>query len=356
MASSLRTGSGSGWTAAVRRILQHFSSSQRPGSSAFRCLPLMVEGQQVGLVVPAVARELRAFPEVFVEAAGCLELRGGRCPEERTEAVAQVLARLRAEGRLARLAQWRDEAYEVRPSFGAPALLRVERAAAPLLGILQFGAHLNAFVQRPAEGGEPASWETRMWLARRSPHKATYPGLLDNLVESWRPVEQGPPGVDSAGLTTTRGRDWVRVEPGRLCLLQAAGGISAGLGVEEALVKESWEEARLPPNLAAQARPVGCLSYAYEEREQAEPRAVVRECLFVFDLQVPQDFSPQVGDGEVQEFHLWPLDKVREAVSSGSFKPNCALVVLDFLLRHGLLHPDQEPLYPELMAALHQSL
>ncbi|XP_016282607.1 uncharacterized protein LOC100032319 isoform X4 [Monodelphis domestica] len=213
MASSLRTGSGSGWTAAVRRILQHFSSSQRPGSSAFRCLPLMVEGQQVGLVVPAVARELRAFPEVFVEAAGCLELRGGRCPEERTEAVAQVLARLRAEGRLARLAQWRDEAYEVRPSFGAPALLRVERAAAPLLGILQFGAHLNAFVQRPAEGGEPASWETRMWLARRSPHKATYPGLLDNLV--------------------------------------------------------------------------------------------------------------------------------REAVSSGSFKPNCALVVLDFLLRHGLLHPDQ---------------
>uniref|UniRef100_K7E2L0 Nudix hydrolase domain-containing protein n=1 Tax=Monodelphis domestica TaxID=13616 RepID=K7E2L0_MONDO len=302
MASSLRTGSGSGWTAAVRRILQHFSSSQRPGSSAFRCLPLMVEGQQVGLVVPAVARELRAFPEVFVEAAGCLELRGGRCPEERTEAVAQVLARLRAEGRLARLAQWRDEAYEVRPSFGAPALLRVERAAAPLLGILQFGAHLNAFVQRPAEGGEPASWETRMWLARRSPHKATYPGLLDNL---------------------------------------AAGGISAGLGVEEALVKESWEEARLPPNLAAQARPVGCLSYAYEEREQAEPRAVVRECLFVFDLQVPQDFSPQVGDGEVQEFHLWPLDKVREAVSSGSFKPNCALVVLDFLLRHGLLHPDQ---------------
>ncbi len=156
-----------------------------------------------------------------------------------------------------------------------------------------------------------------MWLARRSPHKATYPGLLDNL---------------------------------------AAGGISAGLGVEEALVKESWEEARLPPNLAAQARPVGCLSYADEEREQAEPRAGVRECLFVFDLQVPQDFSPQVGDGEVQEFHLWPLDKVREAVSSGNFKPNCALVVLDFLLRHGLLHPDQEPLYPELMAALHQSL
>ncbi|XP_044534154.1 nudix hydrolase 20, chloroplastic-like [Gracilinanus agilis] len=301
MASSL--GPGSGWTAAVRRLLQHFSSSQRPGSSAFQCLPLMVEGQQVGLVAPAVARELRAFPDVFVEAAGCLELRGGRCPEERTEALARVLARLRAEGRLARLTQWRDEAYEVRPRFGAPALLHVERAAAPLLGVLQFGAHLNAFVKRP-RADEAGSWETLMWLARRSPHKATYPGLLDNL---------------------------------------AAGGISAGLGVKETLVKESWEEARVPPHLAAQALPVGCLSYAYEETEpeRDDPGAVVRECLFVFDLQVPEDFTPQVGDGEAQEFYLWPLDKVQEAVHSGGFKPNCALVVVDFLLRHGLLHPDQ---------------
>ncbi|XP_043823080.1 nudix hydrolase 24, chloroplastic-like [Dromiciops gliroides] len=309
-------GPGSGWTAAIRRLLRLFTSARRPGSLGLQCLPLVVEGQQVGLVVPAVVRELRAFPRVFVEVAGGLELRGGHCPEERTEAVAGVLAQLRAEGRLARLARWRDEAYEVRSSFGAPPLLNVERAAASLLGILQFGAHLNAFVLRGQDDGE-GSQEMLMWLAKRSPHKPTHPGLLDNL---------------------------------------AAGGISAGLGVKEAMVKESWEEARIPPELATQARPVGCLSYSYEEMDGEEFGAVVRECLFVFDLQVPEDFTPQVGDGEVQEFHLWPLDKVREAVSSGSFKPNCALVVLDFLMRHGLLHPDQEPLYPELMAVMHQTL
>ncbi|XP_074051441.1 uncharacterized protein LOC141494286 isoform X2 [Macrotis lagotis] len=299
MAGSL--GPGSGWTAAVRRLLRQFSSAQRPGSPGFQGLPLLVEGQQVGLVVPAVARELRAFPNVFVEVTGGLELRGGHCPEERTEAVAGVLAQLRAEGRLARLARWRDEAYEVRPSFGAPALLNVERAAAPLLGVLQFGAHLNAFVCR--QDDETGSWQIFMWLARRSPHKATYPGLLDNL---------------------------------------AAGGISAGLGVKETMVKESWEEARVPPKLAAQAQPVGCLSFTYEEMDGEEFGAVVRECLFIFDLEVPEDFTPQVGDGEAQEFYLWPLNKVREAVNSGSFKPNCALVVVDFLFRHGLLHPDHE--------------
>ncbi|XP_068950597.1 uncharacterized protein [Petaurus breviceps papuanus] len=308
-------GPGSGWTAAIRRLLRQFSSSLSPGSSGVQCLPLVVEGQQVGLVVPAVARELRAFPDVFVEVAGGLELRGGHCPEERTEAVARVLAQLRAQGCLARLARWRDEAYEVRPRFGAPALLNVERAAAPLLGVLQFGAHLNAFVHR--QDDTTGSQQMLMWLARRSLHKATYPGLLDNL---------------------------------------AAGGISAGLGVKETMVKESWEEARVPPELAAQAQPVGCLSYTYEEMDGEEFGAVVRECLFIFDLEVPEDFTPQVGDGEVQEFYLWPLDKVREAVNSGSFKPNCALVVVDFLLRHGLLHPDQEPLYLELLAVMHQTL
>ncbi|XP_072506819.1 uncharacterized protein [Notamacropus eugenii] len=308
-------GSVPGWTAAIRRLLRHFSLSEKPGSSGFQCLPLVVEGQQVGLVVPQVARELRAFPDVFVEVAGTLELRGGRCPEERTEAVAGVLAQLRAQGRLATLAKWRDEAYEVRPSFGSPALLTMERAAAPLLGVLQFGAHLNAFVchQDDASGSQ----QMLMWLARRSAHKATYPGMLDNL---------------------------------------AAGGMSAGLGVKETMVKESWEEARVPPELAAQAQPVGCLSYIYEEIDGEDFGTVVRECVFTFDLEVPEDFTPQVGDGEAQEFYLWPLDKVREAVASDSFKPNCALVVVDFLLRHGLLHPDQEPLYPELVAAMHQTL
>uniref|UniRef100_A0A4X2MF95 DUF4743 domain-containing protein n=1 Tax=Vombatus ursinus TaxID=29139 RepID=A0A4X2MF95_VOMUR len=204
----------------------HWPTCPPTGSSGFQCLPLVVEGQQVGLVVPAVARELRSFPDVFVEVAEGLEVRGGHCPEERTEAVAGVLAQLRAQGRLARLSKWRDEVYEVRPSFGAPALFNVERAAAPLLGVLQFGVHLNAFVYHQDDGA--GSRQMLMWLARRSLHKATYPGLLDNLV--------------------------------------------------------------------------------------------------------------------------------REAVNSGKFKPNCALVVVDFLLRHGLLHPDQEPLYPELTAVMHQTL
>jgi hypothetical protein len=38
---------------------------------------------------------------------------------------------------------------------------------------------------------------------------------------------------------------------------------------------------------------------------------------------------------------------------SEDFKPNCNLVIIDFLIRHGLLDPDQTG-YAELVSSLHR--
>lgn len=46
-------------------------------------------------------------------------------------------------------------------------------------------------------------------------------------------------------------------------------------------------------------------SYTYEDEEGVFP-----ESQFVFDLQLPAEFKPRIGDGEVQEFYLLPIDKV----------------------------------------------
>jgi len=40
---------------------------------------------------------------------------------------------------------------------------------------------------------------------------------------------------------------------------------------------------------------------------------------------------------------------------SGDFKPNCKLVILDFLVPHGLLNP-QEKGYTNLVSSLHKQL
>lgn len=35
------------------------------------------------------------------------------------------------------------------------------------------------------------------------------------------------------------------------------------------------------------------------------------ESQFVFDLELPLDFKPKVGDGEVHDFYLLPIEEVR---------------------------------------------
>uniref|UniRef100_A0A1A8UEQ4 Nudix hydrolase domain-containing protein n=1 Tax=Nothobranchius furzeri TaxID=105023 RepID=A0A1A8UEQ4_NOTFU len=141
-----------------------------------------------------------------------------------------------------------------------------------LFGVKRYGVHINGYTV-----GE--SGEVSMWLARRSRTKQTYPGLLDNV---------------------------------------AAGGLAAGVGIRHTLIKECQEEACIPSAIAATARPVSTVSYTYEDEEGVFP-----ESQFVFDLQLPADFRPRVGDGEVLEFHLLPIEKKRSIRSwcRGSTRP-----------------------------------
>jgi hypothetical protein len=57
---------------------------------------------------------------------------------------------------------------------------------------------------------------------------------------------------------------------------------------------------------------------------------------------LPEDIEPVATDGEVEAFELWPIDYVIEVLrDTDGFKFNVSLVLVDFLLRWGLL-PDSE--------------
>ncbi|KAF0036522.1 hypothetical protein F2P81_011834 [Scophthalmus maximus] len=176
-----------------------------------------------------------------------------------------------------------------------------------LFGVKRYGVHINGYTVSD-------SGEVSMWLARRSPTKQTYPGLLDNLVST----------------NQTRFHS---------------------LGIKHTLVKECQEEACIPAAIAEKARPVTTISYTYEDEE-----GVFAESQFVYDLELPLEFKPRVGDGEVQEFYLLPMDKVKDLLVTDDFKPNCAMVALDFLIRHSFIEPDSEPCYQEFVAGLHQTV
>ena len=93
--------------------------------------------------------------------------------------------------------------------------------------------------------------------------------------------------------------------------------------------------------------PVGLVSYRCER-----PEGLRDDDLFCFDLELPADFTPKNTDGEVEAFSLWPIEKVAERVrETEDFKFNCALVIIDFFIRHGLIAPD-DPDYTRLAEGL----
>ena len=80
------------------------------------------------------------------------------------------------------------------------------------------------------------------------------------------------------------------------------------------------------------------------------------DVLFNYDLRLPENFTPINGDGEVDEFMLWPISKVvHEVGREGVFKFNSALVVIDYLVRHGFISPEI-PGYTEIVSGLHREI
>ncbi|XP_058498351.1 thiamin pyrophosphokinase 2 [Solea solea] len=296
------------WADKVQMLLRRMNNFYSADSCRTVCSRFEINGVHVGWIPPHVTTLLARYPDVFSPPhGGAVSLRPSLDSyERRSEAVDAVLQTLRQEEEsLSCLRGWRDEKYSVMPKFSDPPLMWMERAATSLFGVKRYGTHINGYTVSD-------SGEVSMWLARRSPTKQTYPGLLDNL---------------------------------------AAGGLSADVGVKHTMVKECQEEACIPAAIAEKARPVSTVSYTYEDEEGVFP-----ECQFVFDLELPRDFKPRIGDGEVQDFYLLPIDKVKELLATDDFKPNCAMVVLDFLIRHSFIEPDTEPCYQEFVAGLHQAL
>jgi len=263
-----------------------------------RYRPFLVDGVQVGRVESSVAEALTPFDDVFRVSNDAVQM-VSPFPDfvARTEAMARVTAALRDEGMVQ---GWRDEPYPVAPLFSAPALFTMERAAVPLFGVKGYGIHVNGFVT----GGD----ETKMWIGRRSMSKPTGPGKLDQIV---------------------------------------AGGQPAGVTLADNLVKECAEEAGIDAALAATARSVGTVSYTTER-----PEGLRDDVLFNYDLALPSDFTPANVDGEVEDFYLWTMDRVMETLDrTDDFKFNSALVVIDFLVRRGLIGPDH-PDYVEIAEGL----
>ena len=269
-----------------------------------RYLPFLVSGARVGSVRRDRIPALREFPGVFAVAESQVSLAPALATAAaRTEAMARAARALYQAGAFR---NWRDELYAVVPladrTLSTPPLFEIDRAAVPFFGIRAFGIHVNGFV-RTGNG-------FHLWIARRSKTATVHPGKLDNMV---------------------------------------AGGQPASLSFVANMMKEAEEEASIAPALSKTAIEAGYISYCVETPEGLGPAT-----MFVFDLDLPRDFTPVNADGELAGFELLSMAEVLRLVEEDrEFKPNSNLVILDFCLRHGVIGRDH-PEYQALISGLRQ--
>lgn len=265
-------------------------------------LPFRALGQRVGSLRPAFAAELRRWPDRFRVGSDWVEWQDPPGTfADRSALIAEVLECLVESGVIAAL---HGEPYPLTAGRRDQALCLIDRAAAPYFGARAFGQHLNGFVR---DGGG-----LTLWIGRRSANRRIAPLHLDNVV---------------------------------------AGGLPFGIALQENLIKECREEANIPEDLAARAVPVGAVTYCRESEQGLRP-----DVMYCYDLELPPDFIPRCTDGEVESFQRLPVAEVaRQVRDTDAFKLNCNLVVIDFLVRHGLLTPE-EPDYVTILQGLRSPL
>jgi 8-oxo-dGTP pyrophosphatase MutT (NUDIX family) len=241
-------------------------------------VPFFIDAHAAGSVAEPHLPALQAWPQWLRVEPGRVTLSA----PDRDAALAHVNAALRG---LGLVKAWRDEFYAIASLSSGERLARTERAASRLWGTLTLGAHANGYVADAT--GRP----THLWIAQRSWHKPTDPGMFDNLI---------------------------------------GGGVADGQSPLQALVREGWEEAGLMPEQMAPAHAVGVLRL-----DRAIPEGHQLEDLHAFDLPLPAGWAPVNQDGEVANFRTLPVMQAVQLARSGAMTVDASMVTLDFARRHG---------------------
>ncbi len=280
--------------------LDRIAACNRHDLSGF--LPFEVGETRIGWVRRSLAARLAERPEVFAVGADAVGFAPGLDrPERRSAALGEIVGAWHESGLLRRVT---GELLAIGASLAEPPLFLIDRAAVQAFGFSAVGVHVNGYVRR--DDG------LHVWIAERAAGRHSYPGMLDNMV---------------------------------------AGGQPAGLSLRENVIKEAAEEAGIPRALAGTARPAGAVTYCLETAAGLRP-----DILYVYDLELPAGFQPRNADGEVAHFELWPVARLAKTVrDTGRFKFNCNLVIIDFLIRQGVLGPE-EPDYAAILAGLRPAL
>lgn len=227
---------------------------------------------------------------------------------ERNAQFASLVEHVHRGGKIRALSKLRGEMFPIMGPSGE-LLVSVDRAATSLFGTVVYGIQMLCYVKTDTG--------LKYWIPRRSKHRRSYPGMLDNCV---------------------------------------GGGLATGEKPLEALIREAAEEASFPPDyVRAHAKPYGTLSYHMATDSNGE-EGHQPQVQYVYELELTPDIVPRPGDDEVEKFELMTLDEVLSALAHGEFKTNCAITWIGYFVKNGVINSENEEHLYEICARIHRRL
>lgn len=265
-----------------------------PAPNLSHYVPLSFQGQNIGYINQIHIPVFDQFPKIFqFTFAHSTVMFSQEFVEmnmnDRSHALGEVSLALREAGWVN---NWRDELFSICLDVDRHhEIFQLERGVVPLLALQAHGVHLNGYTM--------IDHVPYIWVAQRSANRVIAPLKYDQLV---------------------------------------AGGLPAELSLKENLYKEADEEAGIARHLIDPAEYMGCIQYQTEDEY-----GIRNDVLHCFDVELPESFEPHNQDGEVAQFMRLPVDQVVALLQQKDlFKPNTALVMLNFLLRHDWLTVNAE--------------
>lgn len=263
------------WLAAARSAMQ--SPARKPR------LPLWVNGHAVGSLVEHFLADTGIAARLGGDALLAKRERSGSAVwslESPTQHATALLARLADALRdVGRSGPWRHEQLAVQAADGSR-IGTVERGAVRVLGIATLAVHLV--------GVAP---DGRLWVQQRAASKANYPLHWDTLM---------------------------------------GGMVSAHDSLDEALARETWEEAGLHMAELQGLRHGGVLQLRQPDSDGGDGLGYMHEDIHWYAATVPNGMVPRNQDGEVAQFALWQAGVVQQQLAQAQFTPEAALVWAGF--------------------------
>jgi 8-oxo-dGTP pyrophosphatase MutT (NUDIX family) len=266
--------------AALEELLQNTARPAPPDYLPIHFLGGSTAGQIIGQLCPDFTGYLQdslaknPIPRIEI-GHDHLTIHSAR-PVTLSESLSKMADRMRQGGLIP---GWRNEDFAWIDQNGHE-YFRLERSAFRAFGFRSMATHINGYTKAG-----------NLWLGRRSETKATDPGRLDNL---------------------------------------AAGGIGADETPWVNARRELWEEAGVPPQISDHIEPVGRIHM----RRPIPGRGFHDEQLYIYDLELADNFVPTNHDGEVSGFIEISLSEAAARILADEFTSDAAFVTADFILRN----------------------